>query len=256
MRFSMRCDNTYTAKQSADGTMTAAEHLNEFRSRLIVCLLALTAGTAVSFFFVKEIITFLTAPAGHLYFIRPAEVILIYAKTALISGLILSLPVLLLELWRFLYPALSYSERNLAARLIPAVSALFLLGISFAFFFIIPQSLRFLTTLGGDTLQPMLSMESYLNFLFAAALPFGLISEIPVLMVVAVKARWIQPFQLRKKRKYIIMASLILSALITPTPDIFTQLLLACPMILLYEISCLAIIMTMKSPSSHINPHK
>mgnify|MGYP002239881894 FL=1 len=100
----MRCDNTYTAKQSADGTMTAAEHLNEFRSRLIVCLLALTAGTAVSFFFVKEIITFLTAPAGHLYFIRPAEVILIYAKTALISGLILSLPVLLLELWRFYIP--------------------------------------------------------------------------------------------------------------------------------------------------------
>lgn len=227
---------------SAADTMTAAEHLNELRSRLIICCLALAAGTAVSFIFIKEIIAFLTAPVGHLYFIRPAEVLLIYTKTAFISGMILSLPVFLYELWRFLRSALTAEERKCTVHLIPLVCLLFLLGTSFSFFCIVPQSLQFLAAFGGTVLQPLFSMESYVDFIFAMTLPFGLIFQIPIVMVFSVKMGWIEPSHLQGKRKYVIITALILSALITPTPDILSQLFMACPMILLYEISCFIII--------------
>lgn len=224
------------AAESA-GEMPLTGHLSELRQRIISSLIAIGLGTAVSLFFIEELIAFLTAPAGHLYFSRPAEVFIIYMKTAVIAGFILASPVVFYEFWRFLLPALTDREKSWTAIFVPLSVGLFLGGICFSYFFVMPRSLQFLIGFGGESFTPLLSMENYLEFVLLMIIPFGIVFNLPLVMIALSRAGLVHAKTLKKVRKFVILASFIIAAVITPTPDILTQSLLALPCIVLYEVS-------------------
>lgn len=117
-----------------NGEMTIIGHLIELRSRLIKALIALTCGIAVSYYFIDPIILFLTAPAGKLYFMRPAEAFFIYFKVAVMAGAIFSSPILFYQFWAFLVPAFTRQEKRALSMLVPASLGLFVMGIAFSYF--------------------------------------------------------------------------------------------------------------------------
>ncbi len=158
-------------------------------------------------------------------------------KTAVIAGFILASPVVFFQFWRFILPAMTDRERTWTVLFVPLSVALFLGGIGFSYFLVMPQSLHFLMAFGGENFTPLLSMESYLEFVLLMILPFGVIFNMPLLMTALSLAGLVQGKTLKKGRKFIILGSFILAAVITPTPDIITQSLLALPAIGLYEIS-------------------
>ncbi len=218
-----------------DKTMTLTEHLGELRSRILWSLAALAVGTCISSMFIDEIIAVLTAPAANLYYMRPAEAFFIYIKVALACGVLLASPVLFYELWAFLMPALTGKERSALLLFVPGSVLLFWGGIAFAYLFVFPQGLNFFTNFAGGNIAPMLSIESYLDFFLMLVVPFGFIFNLPMVLIVLAQMGIISSSLLKSGRKYMVLASFILAAVITPTPDIITQTLLAVPMILLYE---------------------
>ncbi|MCH3949845.1 MAG: twin-arginine translocase subunit TatC [Acidaminococcus sp.] len=223
-------------REGSSGTvMSLTGHLTELRSRLIKAIIALVLCTIISELRIDDIMHFLTAPAGTLYFIKPAEAFLIYFKTGLTAGAILSSPVLFYQFWAFVVPAFTTEEKRTLMAVVPLSLLLFLSGIAFAFFLVLPQGLRFFLAFTSETVQPMISMESYLDFVLMLVLPFGVIFNIPMVLCVFAKMGLISSQMLRKKRKFVIMASFILAAVITPTTDMVSQCLLAVPMIALYE---------------------
>lgn len=221
----------------AAATMTLTGHLTELRKRLIWAIIATAAGMAVSNYFLDEIMYFLTAPAGKLYFIKPAEAFFIYFKVCLTAGAIIASPVLFYEFWAFLVPAFTRHEKKVLSLLVPTSLLLFLCGIAFAFGIVLPQGLHFFMSFTSATVQPMITMESYLDFVLMLVLPFGVIFNLPLLLIVLAKAGLITSAILRKKRRYVIFFAFVAAAIITPTTDMVTQVLLAAPMIVLYEVS-------------------
>lgn len=229
--------NTLSVHHDDAATMTVTGHLTELRKRLIIAIIATAIGMAVSDYFLDEIMDFLTAPAGKLYFIKPAEAFFIYFKVCLTAGAIIASPVLFYEFWAFLVPAFTSHEKKVLAALVPSSLILFLIGIAFAFGLVLPKGLGFFMSFTSETVQPMITMESYLDFVLMLVLPFGFIFNLPLLLLVLAKADLITSAMLRKKRKFVIFFSFIAAAVITPTTDMVTQCLLAVPMIGLYEIS-------------------
>lgn len=218
-----------------DEAMTLTEHLGELRRRILHSLAALAAGTLVSSFYIDEIVAVLTAPATNLYYMRPAEAFFIYIKIALACGVLIAAPVLFYELWAFLVPALTGRERSALMLFVPSSVLLFWAGIAFAYFFVFPQGLNFFTTFAGGNIAPMLSIESYLDFFLMLVVPFGFIFNLPMVLIVLAQMGVVTSALLKRGRRYMVVASFILAAIITPTPDVVTQTLLAVPMILLYE---------------------
>ncbi len=216
-------------------TMTLTGHLTELRARLIKCLLALAGGTLVAWQQLDAIMYLLTAPAGTLYFIKPAEAFFIYLKTALVSGAAFSSPVLFYQFWAFLVPAFTTHEKSVLAAVVPASLILFLAGAAFGFFLVLPQGLRFFLGFSGATVQPMISMESYLDFTFMLVLPFGIIFNLPLVLIILAKAGLVNSRQLKKIRRVVVFLSFVAAAIITPTTDMVSQCLLAVPMIVLFE---------------------
>lgn len=217
--------------------MPLTGHLAELRKRILYSLAAVLAGTVICLFFIQNLISLLTAPAGHLYFARPAEVFVIYMKTALIAGFILASPVVFFQFWRFILPAMTDREKTWTLFFVPLSVSLFLGGIAFSYFLVMPQSLHFLMAFGGENFTPLLSMESYLEFVLLMILPFGVMFNLPLLMMALALAGLVKEKTLKRGRKFVILAAFILAAVITPTPDILTQSLLALPAVFLYEIS-------------------
>ena len=220
--------------------MPLTGHLSELRRRLIISIVMLAVGMILSNFWLDEIMAFLSAPAGKLYFMKPAEAFFIYFKVMLTAGAIITAPVLFYEFWAFLVPAFTTHEKRLLFFLVPTSLMLFLSGIAFSWFIVLPRGLQFFLNFSSDAVQPLLSMESYLNFVFMLVLPFGLIFNLLGAHRLG-ETRLISSDMLAKKRKYIILLSFVAAAVITPTTDILSQCLLAMPMIVLLEISRLII---------------
>ncbi len=158
-------------------------------------------------------------------------------KTAVIAGFILASPVVFFQFWRFILPAMTDRERTWTVLFVPLSVTLFLGGIGFSYFLVMPQSLHFLMAFGGENFTPLLSMESYLEFVLLMILPFGVMFNLPLLMMVLALAGLVKEKTLKRGRKFVILAAFILAAVITPTPDILTQSLLALPAVFFYEIS-------------------
>ena len=224
-------------RDNIDRDMSLAEHLTELRRCLFKAVAALVAGTAVSFYYLEQIIEALTAPVGQLYYLRPAEAFMVYLKIALLAGLILASPMVLYQLYSFVRPALTLREKHYALCTIPIIIVLFLGGMLFSYYFVFPRAVEFFLGFGNGHVNPLISMESYLDFLLMLVVPFGFIFNIPVVFLLLAYLKLLPVNALGRYHKHVILAAFILAAFITPTPDIITQSLLALPMVVLYELS-------------------
>ena len=212
------------------------DHLQEFRKRLIICLVVVAIAALACYNYVDDIIALLSGPAGKLYFMNPSEVFFTYMEIALYAGILFTLPVLLYEVWAFVAPALWPEERRAVLVILPTAVILFYVGLVFAYYLVIPAAVTFFMGFATQTLQPMFSLESYLSFILALTLPFGFIFELPLIVFLA-KIGLVTGDFLKGKRKILIVIAFIFAAVVSPTTDIFTQTMIAVPLIVLYEIS-------------------
>ncbi|MBN1912997.1 MAG: twin-arginine translocase subunit TatC [Candidatus Omnitrophica bacterium] len=224
-----------------DKTLSISGHLQELRRRLIFCLVVLVLSLAISFPFAQRIIHFLKYPAADrinkLAFFGPEEAFLVYMKAAFIMAFILALPFISYQLWAFLTPAINLKHRRYSIQFVASVVIVFITGCLFAYFIMLGPALNFLLSFGKDELIAVISASRYISFVSSLILLTGLVFEMPVLSYIFTRLGLIKASWLRGRMKYAILAIFILSAVITPTADMFNMLLLALPMVLLYELS-------------------
>ncbi|RMG02348.1 MAG: twin-arginine translocase subunit TatC, partial [Nitrospirae bacterium] len=152
-----------------------------------------------------------------------------------VAGIILSLPVILYQIWKFIAPGLLPSEKRYVAPFIIAGTGLFLIGDVFCFGVILPFAMGFLLTYKTGSLTPMISVGSYVDFTLKFLLSFGAIFELPIVILFLTKLGIVTPKTLAKNRKYAVLIAFVLAAILTPTPDAFNQTLMAGPILILYE---------------------
>lgn len=234
-----------------DRDMSLSEHLQELRTCLLKSLAALLFGSLISLCFIQDIVSLLTAAAGNLYYMRPAEAFLIYMKLTVFCGLLLALPVILRQLYIFISPALTAGERRFLLLSLPVMLLAACGGMLFAYFFVFPRGLEFFLSFADSRITPLLSLESYLGFMLMLVAPFALIFNIPLAVLLLGRCGIISTAALTRYRKHVILGGFILAAILTPTPDIVTQCLLAIPIAVLYEISIICLKFFSKGESNH-----
>ncbi|MFY2762658.1 twin-arginine translocase subunit TatC [Arenimonas sp. MALMAid1274] len=221
-------------------------HLLELRARLLKGVLAVLAVFIALLPFGNRIYAELAAPllaklpaGGQLVAIDVASPFFTPVKLSFFVALMVAMPVLLYQAWAFVAPGLYQNEKRLARPLLVAAVALFYIGCAFAYFLVLPTVFGFLTAVTPEGVAMMTDISRYLDFVLVIFLAFGLSFELPVAVVVLVLLGVVTPAQLREARGYVVVGVFILAAIITP-PDVVSQLMLAIPMCLLYEIGIIA----------------
>ena len=228
-------------RSASEPTLTFADHLEELRRRLGVSLAVLLISVGVSLAQVKRLIGWLQRPAEpfltRFAFFSPTEPIVAYVKVAVLFGLLLAMPVILAQLWGFVRSALTWRERSYGLAFVWWGSVLFAAGAAFAYFGLLPVSLRFLLGIGAGTLEPVISIERYLSFVTTLAFWCGIIFELPLIVFLLARVGVVTPEWLRQQRPYAILVLVITAAIVTPTTDPVNLALMALPMLGLYEVS-------------------
>ena len=224
-----------------DGTMSLTAHLEELRSRLIKSVVAIIVGSCISYFFLDEIMHYLTLHVDKLYYMKPGEAFFTYIKIDIVTGFLIALPVIFNHAWRFFLPALTKAERMVLGIIVPVSVVLFFIGLAFSFFLVLPVALKFFIGFGDENLQAMFSFGNYFDFVIMFMLPFGFVFELPLIITVLGKIGILTSEWLKKYRRIVIFLSFVIGAIITPTPDVFTQSMIALPMIALYEVGYLVV---------------
>jgi sec-independent protein translocase protein TatC len=220
-------------------------HLQELRKRLILSFIAVGGGFALCYTFAEKIFDILAAPllkmiptGGSLIFTSVAEAFFTYMKVAFIAGLILASPFVLYQIWAFVAPGLYRHEKKYVVPFVLAGSFFFAIGILFAYYVALPVGFKFLLGFATDFIKPLPSMKEYLSFSIKFLLAFGLVFEFPVVLVLLARIGVVDAKTLARQRKYAILLIFIFAAILTP-PDIISQVIVALPMIGLYELSIL-----------------
>ncbi len=213
----------------------------EIKRRLVWSAIVLIVMIALSYTYTPVLLNQISENLNELIFLSPGEAFFSRLKLAVVMGLILTAPYILWHIWRFVSPGLKRKQRRSSFWLIPISFALFAVGASFAFFIVAPVALRFFMSFASGDLEALISVEALLNFVIGLVVPFGFMFEMPVLMLFLAKIGLIKPEALVKNRKFAVLIIFIVAALLTPTPDAISQLAMAVPMILLYEISVIVI---------------
>ncbi len=233
--------------------MTLLEHLAELRTRLFRMALALTVGAVVGYMVFPDFLDVIMRPYCDLptalrvtegdgcvlLAFRPLEPFSVRMKSALVIGLFIGGPVIFYQLWRFITPGLTSRERRYALPFVVLSQVMFAFGIAFAYL-IIPQGLRILLGMGGESIAPALTAAEYLSFFLTTSLAFGIVFELPLVLVFLSLVRIVSAAGLRRFRPYAVVINVIVAAIVTPTTDAVTLLFLAGPMILFYEFSIIA----------------
>lgn len=223
--------------------MSLSDHLRELRNRIIAVLLVFAVGLVVSFAYAEPIVSLMT-DMGQKYgyqfvYIRPQELLLVYFSLSLLCGFVLALPVIAFEAYAFCSPGLRQSEKSMMLLGMTFGTLFFCGGVLFAYKITIPFMLRFLIAFSQDTvITASVSIEEYVSFLLTVFTIFGVIFELPVLSVILTSLGIVKPQWLISARKVMIVAIFFVAAVITP-PDIVSQIMVAIPIILLYELSIL-----------------
>ena len=171
----------------------------------------------------------------------PIEPLVAYVKVACLAGVLLAMPIILSQLWGFVRAGLSRRERSYGLTFVWWGSVLFAAGVAFAYYVLLPVSLRFLLGIGHGTLAPVISIDTYLSFVTSIAFWCGVLFELPAVLYLLATVGVVTPAWLRQSRPYAILVMVIIAALVTPTTDPVSLLLMAAPMVLLYELSILTV---------------
>ncbi|MBI4684121.1 MAG: twin-arginine translocase subunit TatC [Nitrospirae bacterium] len=258
--------------------MPLIEHLGELRKMITISLVSLIITFLIAFNFSEEIFSFIMFPLKYslyfsasspfihvmpqaklphdmkLVFLAPAEAFWMNMKVALVAGLFLASPIIFHQLWKFISPGLLSREKKYVLPFVFSATVLFLTGALFCFFIVLPFAMEFLLTYKvGDILMPMLSVGQYVDFCLKFILGFGAVFELPIAIIFATRTGLVTPKTLAKNRKYAVLTAFILAAILTPTPDVFNQTLMAVPIIVLYEIGILVSRMFVKGKTVNAN---
>jgi len=219
------------------------EHLEELRTRLIRCFIAISIGAAAAYAFKEVIFNLLTRPlinalpkGDSIIFTGLPEAFFTYLKVSLLAGLLLASPVIIFEIWMFIAPGLYKRERWVMAPAIVLSVIFFTGGALFGYYFVFPFGFKFFLGFASESLRALPTMKEYLSFASKLLMAFGLAFELPIFITILAVLGLVTPAFLRKNRKYAVVFFFIFGAILTP-PDVITQVLLATPMILLYELS-------------------
>lgn len=225
--------------------MSFLEHIGELRKRLIYSLLSVIAGCIIAAVFIDDLMKYIllnpATDAGlKLQNLKPFGQPFLYFKIILIVGLILSIPYILYQIWKFIEPGLYNHEKNWARKITFFTSFCFFAGVVFSYFLMIPSMLAFAANFGAaDIIINNIDVNEYLSFLTMIILAAGILFEMPVVSYILARVGILTPKFMRKYRRHSIIVILIIAAVMTPTPDPISQLIFAAPLFVLYEISIL-----------------
>ncbi len=222
-----------------DNKMPFTSHLVELRKRLMRSIAAIAIGFAVSYRYSDELFKLLARPLPPdttFAFTRLIEPFFTYMKISLVAGIFLASPVIIYEIWAFITPGLHESEKKWTIPVVISSIILFLGGALFGYFIVLPVGYPFFLSFSSDTIHPMLSMDEYFSFTTKFLLAFGIVFEIPIFIFFLSRFGIVDAKMLSAYRKYAIVVIFITAAILTPTPDAFSQILMAAPMLVLYEV--------------------
>jgi sec-independent protein translocase protein TatC len=214
------------------------EHISELRRRLTWALVALLVGTVISFIFAERLLAFLITPYGaRVQAISPTDTISTYFKVALVSGAILTMPIILLQIWLFISPGLEPRERRLVYVFVPAAFGLFLTGIAFSWLVLLPTAIRFLADFMPEIFTVEWTAPEYIGFTTRLLFWIGVSFEMPLIIYLLARVGIVTAGALREQWRIAVVGIAILAAVITPTIDPVTMLLTMAPLLVLYFLS-------------------
>src|SRR2546428_12206690 len=239
-----------TTARERDKELSLVQHLGELRTRLVVSAIALVITTALAFAFGTQLIRLLLIPVDCTFIptytchqppttlvsFSPTENFTTYFRVALFAGFALAMPVILYEIYAYIDPALLPKERRFIRFLGIPIILLFLLGMAFCYFVLLPNAIKFLISFGSDVIQNQLRASDYLSFVTTFILGLGIVFETPVVIYALVRVRVVRRSWLAQQRRYVFLLVFVIGAIITPTPEPFNQPLVAIPMYPLFEL--------------------
>ena len=245
-----------TDAEATIGKLPFTLHLEELRRRLVIAFITVVVAFGACFNYSEFLYRWLVKPMREnivisldkpylsfvprevvhdLVFLAPAEAFWMHMKVSLIAALVIAMPVVFWQVWGFMSPGLLKKEKRMAIPFVFVTSTLFLMGTAFCFIIVLPFAMNFLLNFRTESLTPMISVEKYVDFCLKFIIAFGVIFELPVVMVFLSRMGVVTPAWLASNRKYAVLAAFIAAALLTPTPDAFNQTLMAVPIMVLYE---------------------
>lgn len=220
-----------------DKELNVIEHLEELRKRLIITVVSFIIFLIIGFIFVEDIYKwFVKDLKVTLLVLGPSDIVWIYFMLASVIAVAATIPIFALQIWLFVKPALKPNELKVTLAYIPALFILFIAGLAFGYFVIFPMIYQFLLDLGGDMFLTNFTAEKYFRFVFNMTIPFGVLFELPVVIMFLTSLGIINPYVLQKMRKYAYFVLVVVAVCITP-PDFMSDFVVTMPLLLLYEIS-------------------
>lgn len=218
-----------------DKQLTLVEHLQELRLRIIKSVVFVIICSCAIYNFIDTLLPILVKPVGKLVFITPTEAFVVNIKIAFLGGLFLASPFVLYQVWQFVSVALEKSERKYALIFGVLSFIFFIIGSIFGYAIIVPIGMNFLLGFATDFITPMITISRYISFVGTLTFAFGVVFQLPLVMLFLTKIGMVTPWFFSNRRKYAIVLIFILAAILTP-PDAITQCLMAVPLLALYEI--------------------
>jgi sec-independent protein translocase protein TatC len=220
-----------------DKELQLVDHLEELRKRIIISALAFIVFFIVGFIYCEDIYKWFVRDLHvKLMVLGPSDIMWIYFMLATVVAVAATIPVLALQIWLFVRPALRPVERRITLTYVPALFFLFIIGLAFGYFIIFPMVFKFLVNLGGDMFVTNFTADRYFSFIMNMTIPFGVLFELPVVVMFLTSLGIINPFLLSKIRKYAYFVLIIIAVVITP-PDFMSDFVVTLPLLLLYEVS-------------------
>jgi sec-independent protein translocase protein TatC len=227
-----------------DHKMSLTEHLIELRKRLTNSLIAVGIGFFVCYYFKEWLFAVITKPltdvlpkSSYLIYTGLTQAFFTYMKIAFFASLIITSPFIIYQVWKFISPALLPQEKKYVVPFVFFSTLLFLSGVTFGYFVVLPTAFEFFVSFNNEYLRAMISFSDYLSFMVTFLLGFGLSFQLPILMFFLAKLGIVTDKLLSKNRKYAILLIFIVAAILTPSPDALSQILMAIPLMFLYEVS-------------------
>jgi len=237
-------ENKGNQENSEDQKMSLSEHLIELRKRLTRSLIALGIGFGVCYYYKDFVFDIITRPlthvlpkSSHLIYLGLTEAFFTYMKIAFFASLIITSPYILYQIWKFISPGLLPKEKKYVFPFVVSSTSLFLGGVLFGYFVVLPPAFNFFVSFNNEYLQAMLSFKDYLSLFVTFLLGFGLSFELPIFIFFMTKLKIVNAKMLSRQRRYAVLIIFIIAAVLTPSPDAISQILMAIPLMLLYEIS-------------------
>jgi sec-independent protein translocase protein TatC len=227
--------------ESQELEMSFLDHLEELRWRLIYALIGVVVGTIISWIFINFLINFvLLKPAQNagvsLQNLKPFGQIFLYFQVSVIAGIVISIPNIFYQFWKFIAPALKQNERRYILAIVFYSTFCFLAGIVFAYFSLLPYTMQFAEQFGTTQIKNVFAIDEYLSIIISVMLGAGIIFELPMISFFLTRLGIVTPKFMKKYRKYAVVIIFVIAAFLTP-PDPVSQVVLAVPLVLLYEIS-------------------